>query len=326
MESEGAVDVDTGEGTRKRNTGTDHRQNVTCETPSELSSSLSDKTADCACEGEADKPWKLVHYSSLPQWLADNEYLIFGHRPPLNSYSQCFNSVFRIHTETGNIWTHLIGCAVFVVIACRYAILDVAWQQKLVFLIAIAGAIMCMGLSWIYHTVNCHSKDVRCIFHKLDHIGIALLTMGSMVPYLYYCFYWRPRLMLGYIIGILTLGTLTIIASTHKTFATPKFRPVRAGTFIVLGLSAVVPVGHIILTEGLDFAINVCAIGPLFLMAALYIGGAIIYAARVPEKLWPGKFDICFQSHQIFHVCVVVAACVHYHGISTMAENRAQGL
>ena len=30
-------------------------------------------------------------------------------RPELNSFSECFKSVFRIHTETGNIWTHLIG-------------------------------------------------------------------------------------------------------------------------------------------------------------------------------------------------------------------------
>lgn len=29
-----------------------------------------------------------------------------------------------------------------------------------------------------------------------------------------------------------------------------------------------------------------------------------------------------FQSHQLFHVCVVVAAFVHYYGISQMAMHR----
>ena len=33
----------------------------------------------------------------------------FGHRPELNSFTECFKSIFMIHTETGNIWTHLIG-------------------------------------------------------------------------------------------------------------------------------------------------------------------------------------------------------------------------
>lgn len=45
----------------------------------------------------------------LPEWLQDNEYLLTGHRPPLPSFIECFKSIWSIHTETGNIWTHLIG-------------------------------------------------------------------------------------------------------------------------------------------------------------------------------------------------------------------------
>lgn len=36
-------------------------------------------------------------------------YDFFCFRPELNSFRECFKSVFRIHSETGNIWTHLIG-------------------------------------------------------------------------------------------------------------------------------------------------------------------------------------------------------------------------
>ncbi|KAM7537601.1 hypothetical protein Aperf_G00000068996 [Anoplocephala perfoliata] len=53
--------------------------------------------------------WRVVHYSKLPDWLRDNDYLLWGHRPQLASFQLCFRSIFRIHTETGNIWTHLIG-------------------------------------------------------------------------------------------------------------------------------------------------------------------------------------------------------------------------
>lgn len=53
--------------------------------------------------------WRVVHHHKLPDWLKDNEYLKTGHRLPLNSFQACFKSVFRIHTETGNIWTHLLG-------------------------------------------------------------------------------------------------------------------------------------------------------------------------------------------------------------------------
>ena len=53
--------------------------------------------------------WKAMPHHALPNWLRDNDYLLKGHRPPLPSSKECFKSIFRIHTETGNIWTHLIG-------------------------------------------------------------------------------------------------------------------------------------------------------------------------------------------------------------------------
>ncbi|CAF1131084.1 unnamed protein product [Didymodactylos carnosus] len=50
----------------------------------------------------------VVDHSHLPHWLVDNEFLISGHRPPMPSVKQCFASIFRLHTETVNIWTHLL--------------------------------------------------------------------------------------------------------------------------------------------------------------------------------------------------------------------------
>jgi adiponectin receptor len=41
----------------------------------------------------------------------------------------------------------------------------------------------------------------------------------------------------------------------------------------------------------------------------------LLSANRIPERFSPGKFDIFFASHQIFHVCVVLAALAHYAGL-----------
>ena len=51
-----------------------------------------------------------------------------------------------------------------------------------------------------------------------------------------------------------------------------------------------------------------------------------IYLARIPERLAPGVFDIWFQSHQLFHVFVVAAACVHYYGICVLSHNQTNFL
>ena len=48
----------------------------------------------------------------------------------------------------------------------------------------------------------------------------------------------------------------------------------------------------------------------------LYIAGAGIYAARVPERFAPGRFDLLGASHQLFHCLVVAAAGSHLVGLA----------
>ncbi|KQK75197.1 adiponectin receptor protein 1 [Amazona aestiva] len=157
---------------------------------------------------------------------------------------------------------------------------------------------------------------------RLDYSGIALLIMGSFVPWLYYSFYCSPQPRLIYLSIVCVLGISAIIVAQWDRFATPKHRQTRAGVFLGLGLSGVVPTMHFTIAEGFVKATTVGQMGWFFLMAVMYITGAGLYAARIPERFFPGKFDIWFQSHQIFHVLVVAAAFVHFYGVSNLQEFR----
>jgi Haemolysin-III related len=53
-------------------------------------------------------------------------------------------------------------------------------------------------------------------------------------------------------------------------------------------------------------------------------GGAALYAFRFPECLKPGGFDYLFNSHQLFHLAVVIAAFVHYR--ACLVRHRASRL
>uniref|UniRef100_A0A914EL47 Uncharacterized protein n=1 Tax=Acrobeloides nanus TaxID=290746 RepID=A0A914EL47_9BILA len=83
--------------------------------------------------------WKVLDFDMLPEWLRDNEYLKSGHRPPLENYLACFKSVFKMHSETGNIWSHLIGCVAFIFIAGYFLVTHsdshVKLYDKLIFLL-----------------------------------------------------------------------------------------------------------------------------------------------------------------------------------------------
>ena len=64
---------------------------------------------------------------------------------------------------------------------------------------------------------------------RLDYVGIAVLIVGSFVPWLYYGFYCNDIPRLVYISSINILGIICIIISLWDRFAAPKFRPLRAG-------------------------------------------------------------------------------------------------
>eukprot|EP00057_Strongylocentrotus_purpuratus_P022983 XP_011677457.1 PREDICTED: adiponectin receptor protein [Strongylocentrotus purpuratus] len=223
-----------------------------------------------------DVTWKVTHHNFLPDWLKDNDYLHYHHRPPLPSFRTCFKSIFRIHTETGNIWTHL-----------------------LVLLILLTTP-------------------------RLDYSGITFLIVGSFVPWLYFGFYCDNVTRYIYLVLIVSLGAVCLFVALRDTFSLPQYRPLRAGLYVALGLSGVIPAVHYVSVNSFLTAIQGGGLGWMILMAVLYISGAVLYAIRIPERFFPGKCDIWFQSHQIFHVLVLAAAFVHYHGINTMAAYREQ--
>ncbi|EFO22180.1 adiponectin receptor 1b [Loa loa] len=271
--------------------------------------------------------WKATNFELLPEWLQDNEYLRTGHRPPLPSFGSCFKSIFSLHTETGNIWTHLYGCVAFIGAGAWFLTRPstlVQSEDKIVFGTYFVGAVACLGLSFAFHTVQCHSVEVGKLFSKLDYTGISLLIVGSFIPWIYYGFYCRLLPMIVYLTMISVLGLAAVIVSLWDKFAQPQYRPLRAVIFIAMGLSSVVPALHLLITDGISYLLSEASLFWFLLMGILYITGAVLYATRTPEKCFPGKFDLWLQSHQLFHMFVVAAALVHLYGISKTAVKRLE--
>lgn len=52
---------------------------------------------------------------------------------------------------------------------------------------------------------------------------------------------------------------------------------------------------------------------PWVIGGSVYIGGAIFYVFRIPERWFPTKFDLFGQSHNLFHFAVVAGAYIHFN-------------
>ncbi|KAJ6420301.1 hypothetical protein OIU84_030255 [Salix udensis] len=82
-----------------------------------ISETIEKLPASVSREGKGKRLWnkvkyQLVEYHSLPGYLRDNEFIV-GHYRSEWPLKQVLLSVFTIHNETLNVWTHLIGFFLF---------------------------------------------------------------------------------------------------------------------------------------------------------------------------------------------------------------------
>uniref|UniRef100_A0A7N0T5G7 Heptahelical transmembrane protein 4-like n=2 Tax=Kalanchoe fedtschenkoi TaxID=63787 RepID=A0A7N0T5G7_KALFE len=306
--------------------------------------------------------YELIGYHSLPAYLKDNEYILNHYRAewPL---AHILRSVFLLHNETGNVWTHLIGFFLFLGLSIYTAqnipiVDDLHPLQRLAnrlpnpfsiwgsngaeagllgedggtgpitrwpFFAFLGGAMFCLLASSACHLLSCHSRHLSYVMLRLDYAGIAALITASFYPPVYYSFMCNPFFCRLYLATITALGLATILFSLLPVFQKPEFRPVRASLFFGMGLSGAAPVAHkLILFRHRPEAL--VTTGYELLMGALYGVGALIYATRVPERWRPGKFDLAGHSHQLFHVLVVAGAFAHYRaGLVYLEWRDAEG-
>ncbi|KAI5458687.1 hemolysin-III related-domain-containing protein, partial [Mariannaea sp. PMI_226] len=210
----------------------------------------------------------LLLWDELPAWRRDNTFLHSGYRQTRPSYLHSLRSLFYLHNELVNIWSHLVGA--IVAIACSlylYYIIrprhdSATPSDVLVFSCFIGGA------------------EVVRWGNKLDYTGIVALIVGSFVLALDYGFFCKPTLLKAYLCLIFLLGTGCATISWVEQFRTPKWRLYRAMIFMGLGLSGFIPIIHGVTIYGFKGLEDRMSVTWIIIHGAIYIFGAVLYAVR----------------------------------------------
>uniref|UniRef100_A0ACD6AAX6 Uncharacterized protein n=1 Tax=Avena sativa TaxID=4498 RepID=A0ACD6AAX6_AVESA len=179
------------------------------------------------------------------------------------------------------------------------------------FFVFLAGAMFCLLSSCACHLLSCHSHRLNLFLIRLDYTGIAVMIVVSFFPPIYYIFQCEPRWQVAYLSAISLAGAGTVYALMSPRLSAGKYRAHRALLFVGMGLSGVVPAVHAAAVNWHEPRRNV-TLAYEGAMAASYLIGTVFYLTRVPERWRPGMFDLCGQSHQIFHLLVIAGALAHY--------------
>jgi adiponectin receptor len=184
---------------------------------------------------------------------------------------------------------------------------------------------VCLMGSAVYHLFGTANAKWAGVLGTLDFIGITALIVGSFVPILYYGFYEQYLYRTFYISVICALGCVLLVLALTPLFHDERYRGLRTMLFTGLGLCGVVPVTHMLIHHEFDELSRSTFWGTL-LTGGAYLCGTAFYLSRFPEVLAPGRFDLILSSHNIWHMMVVFATCLHYAFVLELWHERSNSL
>lgn len=186
---------------------------------------LIDAPGTCRCCSTKNE--KLLCATEVPGWMV-REHIWTGYRPNLSSFG-CMLSLFKIHNESGNIWSHAIGFGVVIYILVRHYFhektswpsSDIITSSDLVIELYLIAAGVCLLLSTVYHMGNCCQDESTCILLlRGDVLGVAILIATSFLPGVYFGFACFASLQKSYLIVtgcLLILGLFVSLADCGHT-------------------------------------------------------------------------------------------------------------
>lgn len=239
--------------------------------------------------------------NEIPLWTK-NKYILNGYRKGNDNKSKYLISVLRIHNETINIWTHLIGLLYF----SHSLILNINENMSIILYEMVC--VVCFGISTIYHIYMPYSQKNYMLLLRLDLISIILnIVVSNILIYHYWFWCYEDIKKIYYILSLFYLGLGFLILL--RVDIIERYNYILA-YYSLYNIGIVISYYHInIITYG-----NVKEIIKFnFIKSLQYFGaGFIIYTTKMPERIISNYFDIYGSSHQLWHIFSFLGS-YYYH-------------
>ena len=240
-----------------------------------------------------------------------------GFRQPHHPWRYYFCSIFQKNNECMNVWTHLLG---FILILNRTMHLSSEFSlvgdrnmwPLTAGLFTMAAMYLC---SAFVHCIQSKSERIHCMGFLVDYAGIALYGFGTVLLHHTYCTdetllnSWMRRYSIP--VGVLLSLVICVCCSISKVMYTKPYPAHRKLWQIVpIGIEYIwesIPLFHRFMMSFEKWELDESLRLHLLHMVWFVVAG-FFYGSEMPQRIFPGRFDFLGHSHQIFHICVVIAS------------------
>lgn len=184
---------------------------------------------------------------------------------------------------------------------------------------------VCFILSTSFHTFSDHSSGMHTFGNQLDHLGIVLVMWGSGISAAHFAFRCQISTRCTYFALLSAVAFGCGLFTLRPKFRRPAYRTVRFLMYVALGASLFLPVTHGLLSYGATDLEEMMGLWSFFGLGVINFSGAALYAARIPERWFPVKFDLIGQSHNWMHVLVLAGALVRLRGLLQVMDAWEEG-
>lgn len=260
-------------------------------------------------------------------------YVYSGYRLPYQPWTYYIKSLFHLHNETINVWTHLIGC--LLVLFQTYTYYGLYSEADS----GIKGTVIGFGTccfitlfnSAVAHLLHSKSCHVNFFVFMYDYVGVVCWGFGTAILALYGVSSKDMYELLG-------PHFVTVqIAWTYLNYINICLAKLWYGHDLSMGQRKKMIIGGISI-QGLwnfipwfpryveCYQNSECewsSLNHVTIVCVSFVCMTLTFALHQPERTWPGCFDIFGQSHQIFHAIVIVTMSLQFRAMYVDFKNNA---
>ncbi|KAL8623579.1 hypothetical protein ACOMHN_000184 [Nucella lapillus] len=242
-------------------------------------------------------------------------------------------SLFQIHNECMNVWTHLIALI---------AVLRRCWVFSYEFDMVYDPYMWPLGAEFLTTILlYAFSSGAHCFSNKselvhytcfiVDYAGIGLYGLGSCIAHYWYCMHedifgtFPHRFAAPG--GIFLSSLVCFCCSVSKTYYTRPYpftrRIWQIGSVLAIYSWLIFPIMYQLYLY-LFFQYWESSLKDHFLQMFWFFAGGFFFGSDIPQRFFPGRFDFVGHSHQIFHVCIMMTSLTQLDAVykDIMADRK----